>query len=56
MMDVLQFLYPSDNVVEDFFGEGFFNGGVFCEHACGAMLEQVVEAFVLLDDIALVFG
>ena len=53
---MLQLLYPSYDVVEDFFGEGFFDGGIFCGHACGAMLEEVVEAFVLLDDVALVLG
>ena len=39
LLKLLQSLDPSDDVVDDFFGEGFFYGGVFCGHACGAMLE-----------------
>lgn len=49
LLKLPQSLDPSDDVVDDFFGESFFDGGVFCGEACGAVLEQVVEAFVLLE-------
>ena len=50
----LQFLYPLDDVTKHFFGDGFFDLSIFGGMTCGAMLEEVVQGFVLLDDVALV--
>ena len=55
LLKLPQSLYPCDDVVEDFFGEGFFYFEVFIGSALFAMLEEVVETFVFFDDVFLVF-
>ena len=49
----MQLLKPLDDVVQHFLGNGFLDVTVLGGEACGAVLEEVIQPRILLEEVFL---
>ena len=53
---IIKALDPGDDVVDDVLRDAFLDDAILIGHACLAVLEQVVQAWVGLDEVIALAG